>query len=61
MKKYSFTDDDLRLAAKAVCASMVDAAEAISDSENEFSGSALEKDAVMRSYEEDAREKQNDN
>lgn len=43
MKQYSFTDDDLRLAAASVCASMVEAAEAIPGGEHEFSESFLEK------------------
>ena len=43
MKQYSFTDDELRLAAASVCASMVEAAEAIPGGEHEFSDSFLEK------------------
>ena len=48
MKQYSFTDDELRLAAASVCASMVEAAEAIPGGEHEFSESFLEKmDALV--------------
>lgn len=43
MKQYSFTDDELRLAAASVCASMVEAAEAIPGGEHEFSDSFLKK------------------
>ena len=48
MKQYSFTDDDLRLAAASVCASMVNAVEAIPGGEHEYSDSFLEKmDALV--------------
>lgn len=48
MKQYSFTDDDLRLATASVCASMVNAVEAIPGGEHEYSDSFLEKmDALV--------------
>ena len=43
MKQYSFTDEELRLAAASVCASMVEAAEAIPGGEHEFSRGFLDK------------------
>lgn len=42
-QQYSFTDEDLRVAAASVCASMLDAVEAIPSGEHEFSASFLDK------------------
>lgn len=47
MKQYSFTDEDLRLAAASVCASMLDAVESIPSGEHEFSERFLDKMSAL--------------